>query len=295
MTNESHALVRPAPTPVTVLVADDEEAPREQLLAALRATDPALHIVATAANGVDAWDMFLEHEPALCFLDIRMPGLSGIDVARRIGTRAQVVFVSAYGDHALAAFDAGAVDYLLKPVDPPRLAQALVRLRARHESVAAISAISAISAVSAAPTTLATAAAARAEATQALLERLAAELAGERAGSGPARRPAQVLQAAVGREVRLIPVDRVIYFESDTRYTRVVHADGEALIRTPLKELLATLDEQRFWQVHRSVIVAHQHVAAAVRVDDGVMHLTLRGRAETLPVSRHFQGLFKGQ
>ncbi len=301
MTNESQALVRPAPTPVTVLVADDEEAPREQLRAALRAADPALHIVATAANGVDAWDMFLEHEPALCFLDIRMPGLSGIDVARRIGTRAQVVFVSAYGDHALAAFDAGAVDYLLKPIDPPRLAQALVRLRARHESVAAISAISAISAVSSAPTNLATAAAARAEATQALLERLAAELAGERAGStgpagsGPARRPAQVLQAAVGREVRLIPVDRVIYFESDTRYTRVVHADGEALIRTPLKELLATLDEQRFWQVHRSVIVAHQHVAAAVRVDDGVMHLTLRGRAETLPVSRHFQGLFKGQ
>ena len=104
-----------------------------------------------------------------------------------------------------------------------------------------------------------------------------------------------MLQASLGREVRLIRCDEVIYFESDARYTRVVHADGDALIRTPLKELLAQLDEEQFWQVHRSVIVNHRHVAAAVRVDEGHMHLTLRGRPETLPVSRPFQGLFKGQ
>lgn len=250
-------------TPTTALIADDEEAPREQLLAALRQAWPELEVVAIADNGVDAWDAFLEHEPEVCFLDIRMPGLSGIDVARRIGGRAPVVFATAYGDHALAAFDAGAVDYLLKPVEAERLAQTVERLRARLQPAAP------------APATD----------LQALLERLAA----------PRRAPLQVLQASVGREVRLIRCDEVIYFESDARYTRVVHEGGDALIRTPLKELLAQLDEQLFWQVHRSVIVNHRHVAAAVRIDEGHMQLSLRGRPETLPVSRHFQGLFKGQ
>ncbi|MBX3638550.1 MAG: response regulator transcription factor, partial [Rubrivivax sp.] len=238
--------------PPTALIADDEEAPREQLHAALQAAWPELRIVAAAANGVDAWDAFLEHEPDLAFLDIRMPGLSGIDVAQRIAGRAQVVFVSAFGDHALAAFDAGAVDYLLKPVDRERLAQAVQRLRARRAAAADT---------------------AHDDAVQALLARLAGEAAAAARRSAPA-----VLQAAVGREVRLIRVEDVIYFEADARYTRVVHADGEALIRTPLKELLAQLDPQQFWQVHRSVIVNHRHIAAAVRVDEGQMHLTLRGR-----------------
>jgi DNA-binding LytR/AlgR family response regulator len=250
----------------TALIADDEEAPREQLRAALRQAWPALEIVVLAANGVDAWDGFLEFEPQVCFLDIRMPGLSGIDVAQRIGTQAQVVFATAYGDHALAAFDAGAVDYLLKPVDTARLAQTVVRLQARLAPTAA-------------------------PPEPAALHALLAQL------SNQVRRPPplRVLQASVGREVRLIRADDVIYFESDSRYTRVVWADGDALIRTPLKELLAQLDEQQFWQVHRGVIVAHRHIASAVRVNESHMHLTLRGRSERLPVSRHFQGLFKGQ
>jgi DNA-binding LytR/AlgR family response regulator len=250
----------------TALIADDEEGPREQLRAALQRAWPGLQVQAVATNGVDAWDAFLEHEPDMCFLDIRMPGLSGIEVARRIAGRAQVVFVSAYDDQALAAFDAGAVDYVLKPVQADRLAQAVQRLQSR--------------AVAPAP-------AADTAALQALLAQLA----------GPLKRPAPlaVLQASVGREVRLIRTDDVVYFESDARYTRVVHEGGDALIRTPLKELLAALDEQVFWQVHRSVIVNHRHISAAVRVDEGQMHLTLRGRGETLPVSRHFQGLFKGQ
>ncbi len=249
-----------------VLIADDEEAPREQLRAALATAWPEAQIVGAATNGADAWDLFLEHEPEVCLLDIRMPGLSGIDVARRIGGQARVVFVSAYGDHALAAFDAGAVDYLLKPVDPARLAQTVQRLRAAQARAAPDMA--------------------------ALLQQLA----------GTLRRPAPlaVLQAAVGREVRLIRTEEVVYFESDSRYTRVVYegaagATADALIRTPLKELLTQLDEQLFWQVHRSVIVNHRHIASAVRVDEGHMHLTLRGRPETLPVSRHFQSLFKGQ
>ena len=252
----------------TALIADDEEGPREQLRAALQLAWPGLQVLAVTANGVDAWDAFLEHEPDVCFLDIRMPGLSGIEVALRIAGRAQVVLVSAYDDQALAAFDAGAVDYVLKPVRAERLAQAVQRLRAR----------------AAAP---ATTPAAPAAALQALLAQMAGQL----------QRPPllAVLQAGVGREVRLIRTPDVIYFESDARYTRVVHGEGDALIRTPLKELLAQLDEQLFWQVHRSVIVNHRHINAAGRVDEESMHLTLRGRPETLPVSRHFQGLFKGQ
>lgn len=262
----------------TALVADDEEAPREQLLAALKNAWPSLNVVAVAANGVDAWDAFLEHEPAVCFLDIRMPGQSGIEVARRIAGRAAVVFVTAYGDHALAAFDAGAVDYLMKPVDPERLAQTVARLNGRLNARLA-------------PAT-------GPQPDPAALQTLLAQLAAQ------ARRTPtlSVLQASMGREVKLIRTDEVVYFESDSRYTRIVFesADspggaGDALIRTPLKELLAQLDEQQFWQVHRSVIVNHRHIASAVRVDEGHMHLTLRGRSETLPVSRHFQGLFKGQ
>jgi DNA-binding LytR/AlgR family response regulator len=257
--------------PLTALIADDEEAPREQLHAALQAAWPELSIVAAATNGADAWDAFLEHEPAVCFLDIRMPGLSGIEVAQRIGGRAAVVFVTAYGDHALAAFDAGAVDYLVKPVDPVRLAQTVQRLRERLGPRPAAAPLAA----PAAPDL------------QALLQQLAA--------AAPRPAPLRVLQASVGREVKLIPVEEVVYFESDARYTRVVHAEGDALIRTPLKELLTQLDDQVFWQVHRSVIVNHRHIASAVRIDEGQMQLALRGRSERLPVSRHFQGLFRGQ
>ena len=261
--------------PVRALIADDEEAPRAQLAAALAQAWPGLQLVAQCANGVDAWDAFLEHEPQVCFLDIRMPGMSGIDVARRIDGRVPVVFVTAYGDHALAAFDAGAVDYVMKPVDPTRLAQAVERVRPRLAGRTGTPA----------PPTLDPAA----------LQALLAQLAGN------VRRPAplQVIQAGVGKEVRLIRVEEVVYFEADSRYTRVVYESptggGDALIRTPLKELLAQLDEAQFWQVHRSVIVNQRHIASAVRVDEGQMHLVLRGRPETLPVSRHFQALFKGQ
>lgn len=259
-------------TAPTALIADDEEAPREQLTDALRRVWPELQIVARAVNGADAWDAFLEHEPQVCFLDIRMPGLTGIEVAQKIAGRAQVVFVTAFGDHALAAFDAGAVDYVLKPVDVERLQQAVARVRTRL----------------AAPLSTAGAAAPQ-------LQDLLAQLAGQMRR----RSPPEVIQAGVGREVRLIRVDDVLYFESDSRYTRVVYrnpgGDGEALIRTPLKELLTQLDTGRFWQVHRSVIVNHTAVASAVRVDENNMHLTLHGRDEKLPVSRHFQAQFKPQ
>lgn len=246
---------------VTALIADDEEAPRAQLRLALQQVWPEMDLVSEAPNGAEAWDAFLEHEPQVCFLDVRMPGLSGLDVARRIAGRAHVVFVTAHGDHAVAAFDTGAVDYVLKPVDLPRLTQAVQRVSQRLQSR---------------PVDL-----------QALLQQL---------GVSPQRPPSpEVIQAAVGREVRMIRVSEVVYFESDARYTRVVHTQGEAHIRTPLKELLTQLDPQRFWQVHRSIIVNEACVASALRLDDSNMVLTLRGRPERLPVSRHFQGLFRGQ
>lgn len=258
-------------TSPTVLIADDEAVPRARLAQALQSVWPEARIVATCVNGADAWDAFLEHEPAVCFLDIRMPGLSGVDVARRIAGRAEVVFVTAHNDHALAAFDAGAIDYVLKPLEDERLARAVARVQDRLGR--------------------------RLPPDSSALHTLLTQLQGQ------IRRPPplQFLQAAVGREVLLIRVADVVFFESDARYTRVVHGgdgqreSGEALIRMPLKELLTQLDPELFWQVHRSVLVNHHHIASAVRVDEGHMHLTLRGRAEKLPVSRHFQGLFRGQ
>jgi DNA-binding LytR/AlgR family response regulator len=290
----------PDPARLTALIADDEEAPRAQLRAALARAWPELDIVAECPNGVEAWDAWLAHEPDLCFLDIRMPGLDGIDVARRIDGRTPVVFVTAHDDHALAAFDAGAADYVLKPVDPARLAQALARVRGRVGRRRAAAAASAAGADGAAQGAVDAVDAGATGPDTAALHALLARLQALGAGGRPAPR-LQVIQAAVGKEVRMIPVAEVVYFEADARYTRVVYGGsgalpaGEALIRTPLKELLAQLDEAQFWQVHRSVIVHQAHIAAAVRVDEGQMHLVLRGRPERLPVSRPFQGLFRGQ
>lgn len=242
---------------ITALIADDEEAPRAQLRGALAAT-PHIEVVAECTNGVDAWDAWLEHQPQVCFLDIRMPGLTGLEVAHRIAGRTPVVFVTAFGDHAIEAFDAGAIDYLLKPVSGPRVGRMIERIDARL-----------------APPEL-----------QGLLDGLTKQL----------RRPPalQIIQCSVGRDVRLIGVDDVIYFEADSRYTRVVHTAGDALIRTPLKELLIQLDESVFWQIHRSVIVNRRSIEKATRLDETRMEVSLRDRPERLPVSRPFQGLFRG-
>lgn len=254
-------MTKPHPT---ALIADDEEAPREQLRAALGRLWPDLQVIAASSNGAEAWDDSLALEPDIVFLDIRMPGLSGMEVARRLAALAQpplIVFVTAFDEHALAAFDAGAMDYVLKPVEDARLEQTLERLRARLSQPT--------------PDTLS-------------LHRLLQQFAPTR----PTTRP---IQASLGREVLLIPPDEIIYFEADQRYTRVVHLGGDALIRTPLRELLAQLDPDQFWQIHRSVLVNSRCIAKAVRVDEGNMVITLRGREERLPVSRQFQVLFKGQ
>jgi DNA-binding LytR/AlgR family response regulator len=249
----------------TALIADDEEAPRAQLVAALGSAWPALQVVAECVNGVDAWDAYLEHEPAVCFLDVRMPGLTGIEVAQRIGPHARVVFVTARGDHALAAFEAGDVDHVVKPIDLRRLALTIERVQTHL----------------AAPDRAA-------DDRQHLLAQLV----------GQVRKPAPLdaIQAGSGKETQWVPVERVAYFEADSRYTRVVcsgpDGDAEWAIRTPLKELSAELDPAVFWQIHRSVIVQHRLVAGVER-GPGSMLLSLRGRSEKLPVARHFQSLFR--
>lgn len=249
----------------TALIADDEAAPRAQWLGVLQAAWPELEVVQECANGVDAWDAFLAHSPQVCFLDVRMPGLTGIEVAQRIGARAHIVFVTLPGDHAVAAFDAAAVDYIQKPVDPDALASVIGRVKAR------------LTAPGGAPADL-----------QQLLNRLA----------GQVRKPAplDVIRVGVGQQAQLVRVEHVVYFEADTRHTRVVHAgiegDGEVHIRTQLKELVAQLDPADFWQVHRTVIVNRHHIDHAERTPDNGLTLHLTGRPERLPVSVHFEDLF---
>jgi DNA-binding LytR/AlgR family response regulator len=248
-----------------VLVAEDEPLMRERLLDMLAGAWPEARVVMVAENGNDAWDGFLEHEPQVVFLDIRMPGLSGLDVARRIGKLAHVVFVPAYDQYAVDAFDAGAVDYLLKPVQPERLERALARLRDKLETHAPRP-----------PADMC-----------ALLEHLTAALPGLR----PER--TRWLKASVGRQIRVIDVDEVLFFQSDTKYTRVVLCDYEALLRTPLKDLLAGLDGERFWQIHRGTVVNATAIAAVERIDAERLQVLLRGCEEKLTVSRSFAHLFR--
>ena len=243
----------------TILVAEDEVLMRERLLAQLAIAWPDASIVSVVETGSDAWDSWLEHEPDVVFLDIQMPGLSGLEVAQRIGARSHIVFVTAYDQHALDAFDRGAADYLLKPVDQVRLARSVERIQRRLlQGPAALAPI-------------------------------LREIAQARA----APTPLQWLKASVGKQVRLINVGDILFMQSDSKYTRVVLIDGEALVRTALKDLLEGLDPDTFWQIHRGTIVNVHAIAAAERVDSERMQVLLKGSSEKLPVSRAFSHLFR--
>lgn len=244
----------------TALIAEDEPLMRERLKEQLAAIWPELEIVAEATDGDTALAEFDAYAPQIAFLDIRMPGKSGIDVAALIGAECHVVFVTAYDQYAVRAFEAGAVDYLLKPVEADRLATTVDRVKGKL----------------AAP--------------PADLSSLLAEL--RTAVSSGTTRP-QWIKAAVGKQVKLIAVTDVVYFKSDTKYTRVVLAQSEALIRTPLKDLLAELDSDRFWQIHRSTIVNAEAVSGVLREDAEKQFVLLKGRPEKLPVSRQFTHRFK--
>ena len=244
----------------TAMIAEDEPLMRERLKEKLAQAWPELAIVAEVADGDAALEAFTAHRPSFAFLDIRMPGRSGLDVAAAIGHACHVVFITAYDRYAIKAFEAGAVDYLLKPVESDRLALAVERMKQK---------------VSAAPADL-----------TALVQELRSSL------GAPAPRM-KWIKAAVGKQVKLIAVGDVVYFQSDAKYTRVVLASGEALIRTPLKELVADLDPERFCQIHRGTIVNLEAVAGVWREDAEKQFVLLKNRQEKLPISRQFTHLFK--
>jgi DNA-binding LytR/AlgR family response regulator len=244
----------------TALIAEDEPLMRERLKEKLAEAWPELDIVALAADGNQALELLHEWRPQIAFLDIRMPGRTGLDVAAAIGGDCHVVFITAYDQYALRAFDAGAVDYLLKPVEADRLAATVERIKKKlHSPPADLSA-------------------------------LLAELRATVQGDVPRMK---WIKAAIGKQVKLIAVGDVVYFQADTKYTRVVLGNGEALIRTPLKELLAELDPDRFWQVHRSTIVNLDAVSGVLREDAERQFILLKHRQERLPISRQFTHLFK--
>ena len=251
------------------IVAEDEALLRAELVSLLRHAWPELEIAAECEDGGDALDAIGRERPDVAFLDIRMPGLTGLEVAAataQASPATQVVFVTAYNQYAIDAFERGAIDYLLKPIAPERLAATVARLKARLQSGGS-----------------------GAAALAAIVEQLRTRLP-----APPRPPPLQWITASVGKETRLILVEDVVYFQADSKYTAVMTADGEALIRKPIRELLDVLDPEAFKQVHRSTIVNMKAIAGVSRDDAGRGTLRLKGRTETLPVSLTFMPLFKG-
>ncbi|MFD0725635.1 LytR/AlgR family response regulator transcription factor [Lysobacter brunescens] len=249
---------------IRAILAEDETPLRDALRAMLGIVWPELEIVAECEDGIAAMEAIAGHRPDVCFLDIRMPGVTGLDVARAaIAAKSQVVFTTAYDEFAVRAFEAGAVDYLLKPIQPERLGRAVERLR----------------------------------------ERLAARNGGdvdtdldalETRLKPSGSRLIRWISAAVGDSVRMLGIDEVLYFQAQDKYVRVVTAEGEAIIRTPIKDILAGLDPDIFWQVHRGTVVRVSAIDRVRRDELGKSLLSLRGRSDALPVSAAFLHRFKG-
>jgi len=255
--------------PPTALIADDEPLLREALERMLADVWPELSIVARARNGRDAIDLFEAERPDVCFLDVHMPGTTGVEAARHIGRRAHLVFVTAFDQYAVQAFEHGVLDYLVKPVERERLAETVSRLQERLR--AAEPALN----------------------TEALLQQLAAQL---QRGQGPAT--LRWIRASVGQTLRLIPTEDIDFLRSEEKYTLIAWRDDsgqprEAVIRTPLKELMIQLDAAQFAQVHRSVVVNLRSIAHVTRGLNETASIHLKGRDEVLPVSRSYLHLFR--
>lgn len=293
------------PCAPTALIAEDEPLLAAHLRQELGRLWPELQVVAQVGDGEAALRQALTLRPQVCFLDIRMPGLSGLEAAEALaedwpGGGAAfplLVFVTAYDQYAVQAFERQAVDYLLKPVAAPRLADCVQRLKTRLALGAPSAPASPAAAAPAAPASGAEELARAVEQLRALATSLA--LPGTAATSTPSAPPAppvrlEVIQAQVGHTVHLVPIDEVIYFEAADKYVRVVTAEREHLIRTAMRELLPQLDAQRFWQVHRGTVVQARWIERAVRDEAGRISLSLRGRPEALSVSRLYAHLFKG-
>ena len=242
----------------TALIAEDEPLMRDRLTKALADVWTDLDIVASAKNGLEAIEAWKKHKPDVAFLDIRMPGKTGLEVAAEIGDAAHIVFITAYDEYALKAFDSGAADYLLKPVEKERLIEAVARVKKR-------------------------------------LRQSPADLTGmlEKLLNRDSESKLKWIRASLGNQTRLINIEEVLFFQSDTKYTRIVQKDAESLVRTPLKELIEGLDEEVFWQVHRGVIVNAHAIDRAVREGPEKLVIHLKGHKETLPVSRQYFHLFR--
>jgi DNA-binding LytR/AlgR family response regulator len=262
------------------LIAEDEPLLAAHLQKELGKVWPELVIGATVADGASAAQQALELKPDVCFLDIRMPGASGLEAAQAMAEDwpddvpfPLLVFVTAYNQYAVQAFDAQAVDYLIQPLDAQRLAASVARLRKRLADRAPQSAL------------------------QESVDQLRALLGAAPAMNSTERPPAsklEVIQASVGSMVHMVPIDDVLYFEAADKYVRVITAEREYLIRIALRELLPQLDPQQFWQVHRGLVVRARAIATAQRDDSGKVFLALRGRPERLTASRLYAHLFKG-
>jgi DNA-binding LytR/AlgR family response regulator len=270
------------------LLADDERLMREQLRARLTEVWPDLDIVAEAKNGIEAVELTREHRPDIVFLDIRMPGMTGVDAARQIAQLpthdeaegwpgCEIVFITAYDQYAVEAFEQGVVDYVLKPAERERLVLTVERIKKRMAQREAQQ-----DKAEAAPLP------AHTPDMQALLQKLAAQL-------NPNAPPKlKWIQATVGQQIQMIPVEDVLFFISDEKYTRVQTATLEALIRKPIKELIEELDMDLFWQIHRSTLVNTKAISGVSRDLRGRQLVAVKGHPEKLEVSRSFTGLFKG-
>ena len=255
---------QPAASP-TAIVADDERLMRDQLIGRLKEAWPELEIVGEATNGSEAVALAQSEEPDIVFLDIQMPGMDGIQAAKALAGQAHIVFVTAYDQYAIRAFEYGAVDYLLKPAEPERVALTCERLRAKLEQKPAP------------------------------MDDLLAQLS-ERLGSGGGVKPREYLrwvQASVGANIRMIPTTDVLFFRAEDKYTRVQTKTFEALIRKPIKALIDELDPDEFWQIHRATVVRVDAVAEVSRNLRGNQVVHMRGSDEKLEVSRSFNHLFK--
>ncbi len=248
------------PARPTVLIAEDEPLLREELVEMLRKLWPELDVVAQTDDGIDALRLLTRHQPTVMFLDIQMPGMTGLEVAKQAAGRSHCAFVTAYDQYAIAAFDQGAVDYVMKPVSLPRLATTVQRLKGRVGS------------------------------TPADLSNLLTDLARQKSES---RSYLRWVNASVGTSIKLITVEEICYFRADTKYTLVVTPGAESLIRKPIKELVDELDPNLFWQIHRSTLVNVNAIAGVTRDMRGHLQVKLKQRTEALPVSEGYTHLFR--
>ena len=283
----------PATGAVRALIVDDEPLLRTHLAHHLAQLWPELEIAGEARNGREAVDLVMQLQPDVVFLDVHMPGMNGVEAARLMGPDVQIVFVTAYEQYAVAAFEQGAIDYLVKPFDAERLGESVARLRRRVAERRRMAQGGLGQVTSMAADAADAGAGVLSQLPAGDLDAVLSALAGELRRRAPAGERLQWIRASVGQMIKLIPVDEVLYFRSDEKYTLVVWVGGEALIRKSIRELLDGLEPETFIQIHRSTIVNLRFVAQVIKGPNETAEVHLKGRSETLSVSRNHVHWFR--